>query len=175
MRAKRRRLLQLLAFAVVVVAAILSYNRANDAATDAHDAANKAQHAAKVAQHTANHNTRLAKTAKALAARIERESVYRRDQACRGLELGHRQEVKDLRRTYDFYAKPPPSFADLLDNPLVLDGLRDDIKDAAKDQDQFGVFVPKYCDAPGIGLKEPDPIVPKVPERVRIALDMATP
>jgi hypothetical protein len=93
---------------------------------------------------------------------VTSETRGRRDQACRGLELGHRQEVRQLRRTYRFYLDPPPSFRDLLSNPLVAQQLREDERAAQSDQDQYGVFVPKYCDEPGVGLPEPDP---KVPER----------
>lgn len=95
------------------------------------------------------------------------EGKDRRDQACRGLELGHRQEVGKLERTYRFYRHPPPSFKDLLDDPLVLQQLREDERAARSDQDRFGVFVPTYCDEPGYGLREPDPVVPQRPAQLR--------
>lgn len=103
----------------------------------------------------------LARSNKALLSRFEHESRERRDQACRGLELGHLQEVQALRRTLRFYKDPPPSFRDLLSNPLVVRDLRERERAAQDDQDRFGVFVPAYCDEPKFGLKEPDPKLPR--------------
>lgn len=148
--------LQLLAFLWVGIAAFISYGSATDAALNAQGAAHTAQRAAQ-------HGARLAR-------KIEREGAQRRDQACRGLELAHKQEVKDLNRSYRFWEDPPPSFRDLLANPLVLEKLSDDIRNARSDQDGYGQFVPKYCDAPNVGLPEPDPKLPKPPRAIRLAL-----
>lgn len=95
------------------------------------------------------------------------EGTDRRDEACRGLELNHKQEVIELDRTYKFYADPPPGFEGLLKNPLVAKSLREAERAAKDDQDRYGVYVPSYCDDPGVGLKEPDPVVPARPPSLR--------
>ncbi len=112
----------------------------------------------------------LAKENARLLEKQQRETAHRRDQSCRGYELQHRQEVIELRRTFRFYENPPPSFAELLKEPLVIQQLKERVRDAAKDQDQFGVFVPPVCDLPGYGRPEPDPKVPKTPPMVQSLL-----
>ena len=99
----------------------------------------------------------------ASVADLDRESADRRDQACRGLELNHKQEISELKRTYGFYSDPPPAFKGLLANPLVRRAVLDAEKAARFDRDRYGVFVPAYCDEKGFGLPEPDPKVPVRP------------
>lgn len=112
----------------------------------------------------ANHDT---------IAKIEDESTQRRDQSCRGWEKAHAQEIKELKRSYAFYRDPSPALKPLLDNPISLIVLRERVRNAQSDQDQFGQFVPKYCDEPGVGVKEPDPKVPKTPPRITRLLEQA--
>lgn len=99
-----------------------------------------------------------------LYKQIVDEAAQRRDQSCRGLELGHLREIRDLRQSYSFYADPPPGLKDLLKDPRALRQLGEQAKDAMDDQDAFGVYVPPYCDKPGFGLPEPDPKVPLPPK-----------
>ncbi len=101
---------------------------------------------------------------------INSERAERADQACRGLEAQHAEEVKDLTNTYAFYENPPAEFKNLLHNTIVITQLADQIKAAKTDTDVFGVFVPKYCDEKGVGLAEPDPVVPEVPSKVKSLL-----
>lgn len=96
------------------------------------------------------------------------EAETRRDENCLGWEKAHKQEITDLKRTFAFYKDPPPGLEPLLNNPLSALQVRDRVRNAHTDLDQFGQFVPQYCDEPGVGAPEvqgPDgPHDPKVPE-----------
>lgn len=98
--------------------------------------------------------------------KIDSEGKERRDQACQGAEGKHLEEVKQLRRTYDYFVHPPPGFEKLLKDPRTIQQLHEAEKAAKNDGDQFGEFVPAYCDEPGIGRPEPDPTLPHKPAGV---------
>lgn len=112
-----------------------------------------------------------------LVTKIDSEGKDRRDQTCRGWEKVHAQEIKDLRRSYGFYTDPnlPPSLKQLVKNPISIAVLRERIRNAKSDLDQFGQFVPPYCDEPNVGVKEPDPKVPKMPAQVKLLLERNKP
>lgn len=152
------------------VIAIACVAVAAGAADKAIDAANNAERSASVARHRGIENRRLIERIEENGKQIEREGRQRRDQTCRGTEGQHRQEIIDLRRAYKFYRTPPPEFASLLQNPLVIQNLREDVRNARHDNDRFGVFVPRYCDEPGVGREEPDPKLPKPPASIRALL-----
>jgi hypothetical protein len=98
---------------------------------------------------------------------FQNEVNGRRDEACRGYELGHKQEIDDLKRSFDLFEHPTPAIKDFIDSfiqdPRILAQLADEIDAAQEDQDERGVYVPSYCDEEGYGLAEPDPAVPKTP------------
>lgn len=98
--------------------------------------------------------------------KINSEREERTDQACRGYELQYAEEVKELRNTYKLLEDPPPEFVGLLKNPLVVDSILEDERNVQNDRDEFGVYVAPYCDEPGVGLEEPDPVVPERPKAV---------
>ena len=98
---------------------------------------------------------------------INRERKERINQACLGYEAQHFEEVKELKRTYKIYLDPPPELNALINNPVLLEGLKDQIQAAQNDQDQFGVFVPPYCDEKNVGRPEPDPKVPETPQVIK--------
>lgn len=120
---------------------------------------------------------------RALIKRINREGIARRDQTCRGWEQSHRQEIRDLERSYAFYTDPdpPPALRELLNSPVALASLAERVRNASNDRDPYGQFVPDYCDEPGakaerlyrrthgargappVGAREPDPKVPRPP------------
>lgn len=95
---------------------------------------------------------------------INREGAARRDQACRGAEGAYKTEIEQLRQTYDYFAHPPKGLEQTIKDPRVVQTLHDQERDAAKDTDRFGQFVAPYCDESGVGLKEPDPTLPKRPK-----------
>lgn len=161
---------QLVAFLIVVAAAAYGNYQAWQSGQDADKSASRADNIAVDARRAADDARVAANQAKQAIRQVEREGRQRRDQTCRGAEGQHLQEIIDLRRTYDFYANPPPEFASLLQNPLVIQNLREDVRNATHDNDRFGVFVPTYCDERGIGRKEPDPKLPKPPASLKALL-----
>jgi hypothetical protein len=97
-----------------------------------------------------------------LVTRIEVEGRERRDQACVLNERDHLADVQNLKRAYDrlpeafaFYMSIAP--ADM--KPLLRSMIAQDLKrleqEARVDQ------APEYCDEPGVGLVEPDPVIPE--------------
>lgn len=158
---------QLVAFLIVVAAAAYGNYQAWQSGQNADKSATRADEIAVDAGHAASDAKVAANQAKQAIREVKREGRRRRDNTCQGSEGQHLQEIIDLRRTYKFYSDPPPEFAGLLQNPLVIQNLREDLRNAKQDDDRFGVFVPAYCDEPGIGRKEPDPIIPKPPASVR--------
>lgn len=92
--------------------------------------------------------------------RIEVEGNERRDQICEQAERVHLQEVVELRRTYDYLdGLQPEQLKDPL-NATVLTFLPQTEHTAQTDS------APPFCDEPGVGLPEPDPVVPKRPEKI---------
>lgn len=135
--------LQLLAFLIVVVAFAYTVNEQHNTTTTLQDT----------------------------ISRIERETNERRDVSCLGQEGQHEQEIRDLERSFKIYLDPPPELASLVRNPLVLQGLREDIRNAQNDGDRFGVFVSPFCDDKGYGKSEPDPEVPEIPQSIKAILN----
>lgn len=87
------------------------------------------------------------------------ESKGRRDQSCTQSERKHLEDVKQLRRTYA-YLVDPAKFGDRKGSDLynvVLAQIERTERQARIDP------APKFCDEPGIGLPEPDPVLPTSP------------
>jgi hypothetical protein len=90
---------------------------------------------------------------------ISRESRERRDQTCTISERQHQQDVLQLRRTYR-YLVDPEQFGDRKGSDLynvVLAQIGRTENEARIDR------APHFCDEPGIGLPEPDPVLPTRP------------
>ena len=104
-------------------------------------------------------NARVA-SAKANRAirQIERESKGRRDQSCRISESQHKADVDGLRRTYDYLKQLTPRQRRSPINRAILANLPVTEREARMDP------APPFCDEPGIGLPEPDPVLPKRPK-----------
>jgi len=102
-----------------------------------------------------------------LGSNIKREGRERRSETCRTFEGQHLQEVQQLSKTYDYLAGLTRRQLRDPINRAVLKNLPELEQNARSDQDQHGVFVPLYCDAPGVGLPEPDPKVPDRPAVLR--------
>lgn len=97
-------------------------------------------------------------------SKLDREGTERRNDTCLTFEGAYLQEVTQLQRTYDFLA--PMSRHEQLSTPLnraILKGLAKQELDVRSDLDYNGARVPRYCDAPNVGLPEPDPKPPKRP------------
>ena len=135
---RHRSWLQLLAFIAVAAAAIISYSQAYNASHDAKDA----------------------------VARIERETKERRGQICLSFETTHLNEVQQLSDTYRFLRELPEADKHTSLTKAIVQNLPMLEKNAKSDQDSSGIFVPTYCDAPNVGLPEPDPIPPQRPKEV---------
>jgi hypothetical protein len=72
-------------------------------------------------------------------------------------------EIRDLQRTYDFLLRQPPR--DLQNDQTlageIVRGLAQIEEEAHRDN------APAFCDEPGIGLPEPDPMIPHRPAVLR--------
>jgi hypothetical protein len=96
---------------------------------------------------------------------LDRETSERRNQTCKWFEGDHLEDVKDLKRTYArmpealaFYtAAAPNSLRPFLKSIIAADLARLE-KEAMVDA------APEYCDESGIGLPEPDPVIPERPK-----------
>jgi hypothetical protein len=107
----------------------------------------------------------LATKAATLAGRLEREGRRRRDQACTQDERRHLDDVKRLRRTYEFLGGLPRSEWGTTLTKAIVRGLAEVERDARVD------VAPRFCDEPGVeaerrgeppvGLPEPDPVIPE--------------
>lgn len=89
---------------------------------------------------------------------LRREGEERRDQSCRIQERKQEADVQQLRRTYTFLLGLKPAAP--LRRAVIT--LLPQIEDDARQDD-----APPYCNAPGVGLPEPDPVVPKRPPSLR--------
>jgi hypothetical protein len=78
------------------------------------------------------------------------------DQACLLFEKSHLRDVKQLRQTYKFLEETRGREVEL--RPFILAGLPAQEVEASNDD------APPFCDEPGVGLPEPDPVVPQRPE-----------
>lgn len=109
-------------------------------------------------EETAKLTKRLAvQTARAdrLTRRIAREGRKRRDQTCRIDERDHLDSVKRLRRTYDYLEHLPRAEYGSNITVAIVRQLPDVERDARHD------VAPPFCDAPNVGLPEPDPKLPR--------------
>lgn len=117
------------------------------------------RHTAVTAAHTAATAKHAAADARAAIRRVKREGLKRRDQLCLADENAHLRDVKKLRATYRFLLGPPPPAPSSLVLAVRL-GLSSQEADARD-------HAPDFCDEPGIGLPEPDPIIPRRPKALR--------
>lgn len=95
-------------------------------------------------------------TRKTLAreAAITRDS---RDQFCLLAERDHRGKVRQLRETYEYLTDIPNRDKASTLNTFIVANLPRTEQDAVTDQ------APTICDRPGLGLPEPDPVLPRRP------------
>jgi hypothetical protein len=87
---------------------------------------------------------------------LEREK--RTDQICRIDERKQQKDIRQLERTYGYLLRELR--AGRMDQPLnveILRGLQQTEADAREDD------APPFCDEEGVGLPEPDPVVPDRP------------
>jgi hypothetical protein len=79
------------------------------------------------------------------------EGADRRDQSCRLFEADHLADVEQLKRTYSY-----------LDRQTVPSELTREIVRRLPELEREARIdgAPAYCDEPGVGLKEPDPVLP---------------
>lgn len=105
--------------------------------------------------HTQKELARQAQRADRLARKIAREGEKRRDQTCRIDERDHLGAVKRLRRTYGFLADLPRSEYGTNLTVAIVRQLPEVEREARQD------VAPPFCDAPGVGLPEPDPELPR--------------
>jgi hypothetical protein len=85
---------------------------------------------------------------------LQAESEERRDQMCRLFEGDHMADVIRLERTYEFLDRTGKTD---LSNSLraeILRSLPELEREARNDS------APEFCDEEGIGLPEPDPVLP---------------
>jgi hypothetical protein len=104
---------------------------------------------------------RVATANRLLVQTIEREGVQRRDQLCQLFETDHLADVKRLKRTYQYLEAVSRRKRRGALNAEITRGLPDLEREAAADS------APDFCDAPDVGLPEPDPVVPERPQSLR--------
>lgn len=97
---------------------------------------------------------------------LQHEGLVIRSDICRSFEQTHRREVTQLKSTYKYLLSLSPEERKTTLNRTVASQLPQAERDARSDQDDLGVFVPRYCDRPKSGLPEPDPVVPKRPKQL---------
>lgn len=85
----------------------------------------------------------------------------RLDQTCTLFETDHLRDVKKLRHTYRYLLALRPDERDDTINRFVRRDLPELERDARTDS------APEFCDEPGRGLPEPDPVVPRRPRALR--------
>lgn len=91
-----------------------------------------------------------------LVFQFEREQAERRDQLCGLFEADHLADVKVLQGRYRLLSDPDRRAllgAGL--TRLVVLGLGEIEREARTDT------APEFCDEPGVGLPEPDPVLPR--------------
>lgn len=96
-----------------------------------------------------------------LFARLDGESAIRTDQVCRLFETDHLADVTRLRNTYAYLDALPAKERGAPLNRALLRQLPQLEDEAGTDQ------APEFCDEPGVGLPEPDPVLPKKPESLK--------
>lgn len=92
-----------------------------------------------------------------LFGKVSGEGQGRRDQTCILFERQHEAEVLRLRSTYAYLIRLSPRERRSALNSTVaaqLPQVEQSVRTSA---------APPYCDAPGVGLREPNPAVPERP------------
>lgn len=89
------------------------------------------------------------------------ESAQRRDQSCSLFERKHLDDVRQLRRLYRYLVGLSVVDRNTTLTKEIVRGLPRLERQAHIDR------APQYCDKPGIGLPEPDPVIPKRPASLR--------
>lgn len=119
--------------------------RVETVANDAHD--------------VAVHNRALIQRIDDAVEQIDRESRERRDQSCKVTEKAQRVKEQQLARTYQFLvaARANGETGSTIYKFIVASLPAQEAK-ARLDE------APLFCDEPGIGLPEPDPVVPPRPK-----------
>lgn len=84
------------------------------------------------------------------------EATARADQVCRIFEQAHKDDVDQLIQTYAYLDKLTPQEVHDPLNTFVILNLPTQEKRARTDS------APEFCDEPGVGLPEPDPVLPKM-------------
>jgi hypothetical protein len=95
---------------------------------------------------------------------IRKEGRERRGQYCLPSERGHLEATQDLQRRYDYLLSLTPAEKRMTLNEFVLRDIPRVEAEARADQ------APDFCDEPGLGLPEPDPVIPKRPAAIDRAL-----
>lgn len=105
-------------------------------------------------------NEKVAKANRALIRKQNEERKVRTDQNCEAAERAHLASVQELRGTYQYLiqVEKSPTEKDTILYKLIIQGLPRTISEGEID------IAPDYCDDPGYGLKEPDPVIPKRPD-----------
>lgn len=104
----------------------------------------------------------VARDARDLAETQKRDSRERIDQSCTLFERDHLTDVQRLRNTYRYLAQLRPSEVDQPLNRFVIRALPETEREARQDT------APRYCDEPGLGLPEPDPVIPQRPQNLPV-------
>jgi hypothetical protein len=104
-----------------------------------------------------SHDT--ATSAKEVAVALKEEGTERRDQNCLIFEGEHLRDVRGLRTTYAYLAGLTREELRTSLSRLLLVQLST-TEERAKDR------APAYCDEPGYGNPEPDPVIPKRPAKI---------
>jgi len=113
--------------------------------------------AANNAKEAARSSNRAAANAQIAIKKVEMESRDRRDQICFQDERAHLREVNQLKRTYAYLVGLTPKQREQPLAKAIIRFLPQTEEDANTDE------APPFCDKPGVGLPEPDPVVPKRP------------
>lgn len=98
-------------------------------------------------------------------AQIDKESDARADQACQLFEQSHYNDVQQLKQTYAYLKQLSPEERKQPLNRFIIVRLPITEKQASKDT------APEFCDQPGLGRPEPDPVVPKRPANLGLGPD----
>jgi hypothetical protein len=85
------------------------------------------------------------------------DSTERRDQMCQLFEADHLADVNRLERTYRFLSSPAARDDEALLQVALVE-LPELEREARVDS------APDFCDEDGLGLPEPDPVVPDRPD-----------
>lgn len=86
---------------------------------------------------------------------FQSETKERINQGCLLAEARAKESVDRLKQTYDFLVHPPADLKGLI--PYAMANLN------KTEQDALDNAAPPYCDAPNIGLPEPNPVIPPRP------------